>query len=219
MSASAKVSIEELCQYLDEELTADDRRRIEALLSTDEESRNLLEELEYGSALARAGYSDFQPQPPQGARRMIENYAKAPADKARASRWVPLALAASLALLVTGVPVSYWLGLQQSQVELAELNDSRERARAEIDRAIDMALETLVSGQALPWQAEEGAGRGTVMPVRTFENHDGRWCREFTLEGEAADETVNRRAIACRASEMDWQVMLEIYQEVQGPSL
>lgn len=92
-------------------------------------------------------------------------------------------------------------------------------AEEAMGNAINRALETLVSGESLPWRTEQQAGQGVVTPVRTFQNYDGRWCREFTLLGEAAGEAVQRRAIACREGEGHWQVMLEIYGDQRSPSL
>jgi surface antigen len=79
-----------------------------------------------------------------------------------------------------------------------------------MEQSIDKALEKLVSGETLPWRSEQANAAGSVTPVRTFQNHDGRWCREFTVQGEVSGEELQRRAIACRRGEYDWRVMLEI---------
>ena len=207
----AKVSVEDLCRYMDGEMPADEHRRTETLLSEDEESRALLEELRTGDALARQSYAGFNLEPPAEALSKIESFGRqpqSPAPKGRA--WLPFALAASLVIAIVGAPAGYWLGGQKAETRIAEMKAAELAAEQEMESAIDRALETLVSGESLPWRSEQDVGQGVVTPVRTFQNHDGRWCREFTLLGEAAGEAVHGRR---------WQVMLEIYGDHRSPSL
>ena len=47
------------------------------------------------------------------------------------------------------------------------------------------------------------AGSGT--PIRTFQNSDGDWCREYRQQSNLLGSIESRRAIACRSAAGDWE--------------
>lgn len=82
------------------------------------------------------------------------------------------------------------------------------RDRQLMAAAFKAALDTQVSGGSVTWQNPASGSRGSVTPLRTFKTADGRWCREYRQEVEAATVTDRRIGIACRDAD-GWRLRLE----------
>lgn len=102
----------------------------------------------------------------------------------RAARWMPLALAASLALAIGIGAGGWWFGSPPLVSGLPP-----ETA------ALGRALETLASG--VPAQGESRGVRYEILPLSTLRRSDGTYCREFESSLQGGDRRV-ARGLACR---------------------
>lgn len=109
----------------------------------------------------------------------------------RAAAWVPLALAASIALAI-GIGAGGWW-LAPSPVVPGLTPDTA---------ALGRALETLASG--VPAQADTRGVRYEILPLSTLQRGDGTYCREFesAVQGAAGGAA---RGLACREAG-EWTV-------------
>ena len=110
--------------------------------------------------------------------------------------WVPMALAASLALAV-GLTTGDWFGQRRadSGIELAGLPPD--------PAAVNLALETLASGSPLTGEAQ--SVRYEVMPLASLRTETGAWCREFESTVFEVSTTQRVRGLACRETGGRWQ--------------
>ncbi|MEM7222561.1 MAG: hypothetical protein AAF495_06255 [Pseudomonadota bacterium] len=113
-------------------------------------------------------------------------------------RWVPAALAASVALAV-GLSLGVFFGGSDERI-IAALGN------APPDGPLHRALETLPSGTI----SEAG-----VQPMLSFHDEAGRPCREFDVIGELPDEL--EFGIACRSAEGRWHVEIVVTAPVTEP--
>ena len=77
--------------------------------------------------------------------------------------------------------------------------------QAAIRTAVQSALETKTSGDAVPWANQQSGNYGTVVPVRTFQTASGLYCREYTvtiLDGGTRSATED---VACRDVDGVWK--------------
>lgn len=115
-----------------------------------------------------------------------------------ARTWVPVAIAASLALVI-GFGAGGLLQRPQGPA-IAVLGD------AVRDGALHAALESLPSGD----MSAEG-----VQPMLTFRDGSGRPCREFEVTGELPE--MLEFGIACRSPAGSWQVEIIVAAPVTQP--
>jgi anti-sigma factor RsiW len=110
--------------------------------------------------------------------------------------WIPMALAASLALVA--VLVVRQVGVdRQFQDQLAQMQQQIVQLRQQ-------TLENVPSGTKASWVAPAGDARVDVMPVQTYRTPDNRYCREYEERIEDAQGVEIRRGIACRAGKALW---------------
>jgi len=123
-----------------------------------------------------------------------------------------LPIAASLAVLVIGAASGYFSAEFRVDREIARLNALRAEDRSLVERIVNQALETQISGTPVEWRNPDSGSRGTVTPVRTYRSESGKWCREYTLTTVADDGSARRRrAIACREADGKWKKRAELY--------
>jgi surface antigen len=119
-----------------------------------------------------------------------------------ASSWKPMALAASLSLLIGGAAGWYGRSLEAggqsagaSQISLA--------SGVHADGAMQLALDSRASGIAPGAQANTTNAIG-VKPVATFRSRDQRYCRQYELTtGSAAQYD----GVACRNAAGTWDIV------------
>ena len=186
---------EQLMAYADGELPAAEVQAIAAAAAADPE---LAQRIERFAATRRVLHDAFAPtlEEPVPAR-LLEALASperkvVPLRRITPASWVPMALAASIALAV-GLSVSLWLpqagpavaGLPQDMAALGEV------------------LETRASGEPQP--VTQGGRSYEILPTATLRAAAG-WCREFqsTLEGE---HPARARGVACRQPDGQWQLV------------
>ena len=84
------------------------------------------------------------------------------------------------------------------------LLDQRDRQLAA--QAQQRALEVTPTGTPVAWTNPDSGHQGTVTPVRTFQQADGRYCREFQNEVIIGGQPERGFGTACRMPDGSWQI-------------
>ena len=111
---------------------------------------------------------------------------------ARAPRWMPAALAASVALAVGLSLSNWWPGRGADAVAIAGLPPDA--------AALQLALESSASG--VPVAGAAGGVRYEILPTSTLRTAQGGYCREF--ESSLPDSGAQARGLACRGTDGAW---------------
>jgi hypothetical protein len=196
VSERLELNDELLCAYMDGELDAEMRARVEKALVDDAGARVRLERMRAADERLKADIplAALQPNDPLSAR--ILDGKPVP----RASR-PSIRLGAAITALaagVAGVIVGFVLARSQQVPEapLAATLSAPSLSGASSNTLLLAALDSGESGKAI-----EQAGRSTQI-ILTFESDDGRYCRAFrSHEANAAAE-----GVACR-SDGQWEVV------------
>lgn len=69
------------------------------------------------------------------------------------------------------------------------------------------ALENVKAGTTVHWQNRTNGGKYEITPVQTYQEQNGRYCREFTMTGWVGDNPESLYGTACRTPDGDWQVV------------
>ncbi|MEM8791708.1 MAG: hypothetical protein AAGE80_08815 [Pseudomonadota bacterium] len=183
---------EEIAAFVDGSLDDAAAKRIAAIIERDSEARALAEEIAKGNDVLRAAFADVAatPIPPALAETLAgRGDTVVPFRKRIAwpSTWIPAAAAASIAIVV-GLGIGAQFGGANSSPKIT-LGD------APRDGGLHLALETLPSGMA---------HEDRIMPMLTFTDASGRYCREFEVVGDLPDEL--EFGIACRSDSEAWHV-------------
>jgi surface antigen len=146
-------------------------------------------------------------------RRRLDSARRAAARGGGVSIGFP-ALAASLALLVSGVAAGFLAGqaLERSDARAltaAALSDLAETQRA----ALSAALEGAPNGQTHTWRVADGSAGGSITPTVTYVAEDGAFCREVETTADILGRTHDAVGIACR-EDGRWRVR---YWVVENP--
>jgi len=83
--------------------------------------------------------------------------------------------------------------------------DCRDRAM-HADTA-HQSLETQPAGTTSTWQNPDSGHQGSVTPVRTYQQADGTYCRDFTQTITVEGRTEETTGTACRQSDGTWKVV------------
>lgn len=186
---------ERLSAYMDDELSPEERRGVEADLAYDpalaralDDMRELAADLQAAYPLPDAAVTAPLPQPrPIGARR-------APSGRPRASgRRLTAAAFAAAAALAVGFGIGTWRQAPVTGETGVAIGDvARNSVLAEV-------LETARIGDPAMMRA------GEIVILGTFRTADGASCREFEKLAET-DATLTF-GVACRSSDADWRVL------------
>jgi len=196
-----KVTVERLSAYHDRELSPLEAARLRADLGNDAEARALLEDFDRIDDAVRLEMGELldDPVPLHLARTVKTGFA---ARRRRtvlraATRWA-VPVAAAIAVLIVG---DQWM---QRRIESALVE--REARIAELtDEAVQTALETALSGQAVQLADSDAGSVVSITPVRTYQSASKHWCREFVEEVVIDGEKVTRFGLACREKTGDWR--------------
>jgi len=200
--------------YHDGEASPAERQAAEAWLAVDPAARALLAALAAGDALLRAAVDApmREPVPPALLARVEATLAgrlarlpgaAGPAAGRTQRRWLPLALAASIALAL-GLPAAWIWSAALTEERLAQRAEARATALAVLETELQRTLETQVSGTPLPW-LDPAAGSGEILAVRTYKSTAGQWCREYRITADLLGQPHAERGIACRDAAGRWQ--------------
>ncbi len=88
---------------------------------------------------------------------------------------------------------------------LGNVLDDKDKERQA--KATHAALETTPSGQASTWTNPDNGHTGAVTPVRTYQNPQGQYCREFTQQVSIGGEQHKAYGTACRQPDGSWKVI------------
>lgn len=72
---------------------------------------------------------------------------------------------------------------------------------------VQQALETSRSNVSTAWVNPDTGNSGSVTPTRTFENTEGRYCREYQQTVTVAGEQQQAYGIACRQPDGTWRIV------------
>lgn len=205
--------------FLDGELEADRTAEIAAALAEDGDLARRLEALRrndarLGAAISQAGAEGLAGFQATVERLAGEKLSAGAVDQPWGRRFAPtswpMMLAASFAGILFGLTIGFYAATSVSERNSQMLAQAHTAEQVEIARAVDRALETLVSGRQLEWRARATGAAGWVSPVRTYQAKNGQWCREYVLRTSAKAGAVQTRAVACREGQGRWRTRLKL---------
>ncbi|MGD9507318.1 MAG: RT0821/Lpp0805 family surface protein [Geminicoccaceae bacterium] len=199
---TARIDSATLVAYLDGELGHTAALRVEAALAGDPWLQQQLEALR---RVDRALDAAFQPilDSPLPALALTERPPMTtegrPAPSSRAMR---LALAAGLAGL--------FVGFAGGQLSPTLVWEGEPPGVAAIQAQLPEVLETQLSGTTVAFNDRVKGVSGTVKPLTTFVNADGRYCRAFEAHVAENETNVSSRGVACRDREGRWVTRVQV---------
>lgn len=130
-----------------------------------------------------------------------------------AAGWATAGVAAMVFTL--GLSVGLWFQnspgqLSGSRTALLKIEDNHIWAQG----ALRTALEGAASGESRKWPAPNASG--TVIPVLTFKDKAGRYCREYAVSGTPEASAVG---IACRNSADHWSIEIHTAQSPEATAI
>ena len=79
--------------------------------------------------------------------------------------------------------------------------------RAYIQQTTQQSLETGPSNQTSTWVNPDSGNSGAVTPTRTYQERDGRFCREYQQTVIVGGEQQQAYGTACRQPDGSWQIV------------
>lgn len=89
--------------------------------------------------------------------------------------------------------------------KIGEQMDEHDKLMAE--RSAQKALENAKSGTKVVWKNPDTNHSGSVTPTKTYQNREGRYCREYTQEVTIGGETQKAYGTACRQPDGQWVIV------------
>lgn len=83
--------------------------------------------------------------------------------------------------------------------------DEHDKLMAE--RTAQKALEDSPSGRSVAWRNPDSKHMGSITPTRTYQNNEGRYCREYTQDITIGGETQKAYGTACRQPDGQWIIV------------
>lgn len=198
-----------LSAYHDRELGLEETSRLRRALADDDEARALLEAFDKIDESVRASFDQDldRPVPLALARTVRAGFAarRRRTVERTVLRWAT-PVAAALAVLLIG---DHWVE-QRTAEALAE---REAQIVALTDRAVQDALETVMSGKAFSLADKDLSGVVSITPTRTYRSETKHWCREFVEKVVIDGEEVTRFGLACRENSGEWR---RVQTKVQG---
>ena len=112
-----------------------------------------------------------------------------------------------LALLVTMLCwAAFGFATAQGQEYGVPLDGSEQMAMTE---TFQYALENNKTNEAAAWVNPDTVRSGTLVPLRTFQNADGQYCREYVTTIIIGGEEQQGYGTACRQPDGTWQIVSE----------
>jgi len=199
-----------LMAYVDGELEDEMVRQVERHIANDATLRERADAFRQSALVVRSAFDlDSHDAAPDRTGEFILA-SVSPAESGRklapaAFRW-PVAAAASILLVALGY-IAGFLTPVAGRSDLQNVVVADARSNAVRAQTVQNTLQTVKSGTAVVWQASDGAS-GSVQPLRTFRNKDGRYCREYKdiLVQRGKPETVPETVyeVACRGTDGIW---------------
>lgn len=183
-------SDEQLMAFADGELPAAEAEAIAALAAHNPALARRIAAFEASRTLLQRGFE--QVPPPQRTLQMLREDGAAPRRGRRTPRWLPLALAASVAVVVTLALLPEARRTQASAV-----------AGAPLGRTLQAVLEHTASGTPVEHAID---GRpAEVLVLATLRVDAGGYCRDYAVTMLDDTAPAEARAIACRDAAGVWR--------------
>jgi surface antigen len=107
--------------------------------------------------------------------------------------------AGKLAATAVGALAGAWLG--------NEVGASLDKAdKVAMQRSSQYALEKTKSGQTSNWSNPDSGNSGSVTPTNTYQNAEGKYCREYQQTITVAGKSQEAYGTACRQPDGAWKV-------------
>lgn len=74
-------------------------------------------------------------------------------------------------------------------------------------KSTQYSLERVPVGEVTEWKNPDSGHRGTVTPVRTFQNRHGQYCREYNQTVTIGGKTEKAYGKACREPDGSWKIV------------
>ena len=200
------VSDETLMAYADDALEPAERARVETALTGRPDLAETVRRFQRTNKPVQDAFDTVLTEPvPRALEDFVRNLPRAAATPVRTgptslrnramhrggpASWQPMALAASLALVIGGA--SGWFSRAAFEAPAIRVADA---GHAAAGGALRQALETAESGAA--------ASSGGVKVVATFRNREHRYCRQYQV---AAGTSATIDGFACRTQDGVWDV-------------
>lgn len=186
-------SRELIVAYHDGELGPDASAEARRMIEVDAEVRHYYEALKRTDDLLQQAFEPILDKPvPTG----IDSAVRRLSRRQHVARWMPMALAASVAIIAI-------LLVRQEQFDL-QLHEQFAEMQREIVKLRFQTLENTPSGTAATWVSPSGDSRFDVTPVESYRTADNRYCREYEERTTDKNGVEIRRGIACRVGKANW---------------
>lgn len=198
-----RIDDERLVAYADGALDDEQRKEVEVHLETDATARRFVQDLIRSAELVRRAYDAPMSEPPP--QRLLDTIMGEPSNvvslegskRTIVSRWLPAALAASLALAIVVVGMNV---LDRTSVDGEPVTVAL--GKVDASSALHGALETAASGEPVTIGDEDAPAQ--AIPMLTFLDGHARPCRE--VEVQQASGQALELVIACREPDAHWSV-------------
>ncbi|TCS60963.1 RT0821/Lpp0805 family surface protein [Varunaivibrio sulfuroxidans] len=220
-----------LIAYLDGELDDEAVRAVERRLRLDETARLRLDALQKSAALARIAFNDVlhapvperlvdtvnaapdqgrdgaarRPSPASHAPRTKTHAPTAPDRRPRASWRLALPIAATIVGVMIGVGGGYGVMNWRAGKSQEMANALRQHELLAVDTLRNSALESQVSGRAMTWKSPDATATATITPVRTYQDKNGQFCREYRQQTHLQGKANETYGLACRTPDGQWR--------------
>jgi len=84
---------------------------------------------------------------------------------------------------------------------------ARHFSPADQNRASDAEERAVANNQTITWNNPESGNRGTIQPVKTYQDNNGQTCRDYNHTVVIDGKTEVARGTACRQPDGSWKLM------------
>lgn len=208
-----------LMAYVDGELDGETAKEVEEHLKRNAESRAIVNMFRETAGIVRSAVLPYGHAPVPD--RLVNAIRSAPGgdgprrDAGRRD-WGRLvaALAAGLALMALSGGGGYLAAEHRTAALKSEQLEQQQVVARYRHDAVQTALTTLVSGKSLDWNSENTV-HGRIVPIRTFKNKKGQYCREYRDQVSRGGQMSLRYGVACLHADKVWH---DIYMLVPADS-
>ncbi len=193
--------------YIDGELDGDLLQAVEQAVAENPQLQHYVEDRRQLNSLFTKAYNPIMETAPgaglQEWMESIERLQSTPQPAAVVISW--RSLAAGVLVLAMGFGGGFFIGESRLESRLVALEQARASALHEIAETKNSMLEYTPSGEAVTWSDARTGDRAQLMPVRTMQTKDKRFCREFREVRIIGGETEEVHGISCRTGKEQWQ--------------
>lgn len=223
-----------LIAYVDGELDSETAREVEAKLGGDPEAQRFVDQLREIAALSRVAFNDTLHEPvPQHLRSAIMDKLAQSNDtstsdsdnvvsfqaRSQANWGKALPLAAAVAGLLLGLGGGFQYSETSTNKALQQASLSQAQDQIAMNTALNKALEVNLSGNELAWRNPDSGRTALFTPVRTYQDKDGKYCREYRKDVTSNNQTETTYGLACRTDEGTWKTRYLILEDGAGKAL